>query len=148
MLLYDSDHNAIRIVCSPREQENIIIEEALLKKNLINNKIDWNLFYKYLNINTIEVLEDRNLSNEEVDEYLNKLDDNILKAIHHSTPTASRTDSVNKYINKKIKKLYKKKSQLVTQLFEARHRNEHQRAKLNKKEINHLKRRIKEKITN
>ena len=48
VLPYDSDHDAIRIVCAPREQDNIIIEEALLKEKIIVNKVDWKFFREYL----------------------------------------------------------------------------------------------------
>ena len=49
------------------------------------------------------------MSNEEVDEFLDKLADNIVKAIQYSTPTSSNSNLVDKYVNKKIERLHKKK---------------------------------------
>lgn len=118
---YDSDHDAIRLVCLPFERERFIIEALNGSQERRQfNKTDWDKLYSILSTDSIKIPRDRNLTNGEIDTYLDKLEEKILDAILMLTPTSSSCVSTKKYLNKKIERLQKKKSKVLTQLFKAK----------------------------
>ncbi|XP_017796810.1 PREDICTED: uncharacterized protein LOC108578067 [Habropoda laboriosa] len=84
---YDSDHRAVKIQISIPTMKTLEIDETVAPKKYNFNKTDWTQFKNFL-IETDDTIlpNNRNLTTDEIDEYIDKLSDNINKAIDHATP--------------------------------------------------------------
>ncbi|OXU26695.1 hypothetical protein TSAR_016977 [Trichomalopsis sarcophagae] len=78
-------------------------------------KTKWRKFSNNLSKNnTLEIPQNRNLSINEINQYLDQLEESIINEIQQTVPKYKSTDNVLNYINQKIKKLHKFKSFLIT----------------------------------
>lgn len=117
-LNYDSDHNAIQIKILKDEYNSPLIffkETPASKYNY--KKTNWKKFRNNIlnELNNNEIIpNNRNLTNSEINFYLLKLNDMILKSIEKSVPKFKSYDSTEKYINKTIRLLQKEKSKTLT----------------------------------
>lgn len=82
----------------------------------------------------INMPNDRNLSNTEINKYVDDLDECIKKELHKNTPLHEKYDSLNRYSNPQIKKLQIIKNKLLSEIH--RHKNGHNQ---NKHNIEHYK---------
>lgn len=79
---YDSDHNAVKILISFNNENELELRPRV--KNYKNNlkNINWKKFRKTFKENlTTNIPNDRNLTIQEIHEYLQKTDAKILKAM-------------------------------------------------------------------
>ncbi|KAK2574879.1 hypothetical protein KPH14_012968, partial [Odynerus spinipes] len=116
-LTYDSDHNALEFIVVP--EKNIRWEVELIQEAPRYNysATNWHQFQKYLQrIHRDRPPIHRNLSIKEIDEYILKIEHNIVKAIEDRVPKVKHRETTECYRNNKIRKLEKVKSSLITQL--------------------------------
>lgn len=95
----ESDHKAISFIVSLRDIGENAVETRPPRQNYIRN-----------------IPHNRNLTNEEIDEWLIDTEKYITKTMEKTIPRSKTTNSMDKYINKKIKRLRKDKSYLITLL--------------------------------
>ncbi|XP_058790949.1 uncharacterized protein LOC131664099 [Phymastichus coffea] len=87
-------------------------------------KTKWNLFTKKTNNEFAPFIPtDRNLTNTEILDHINKLNSFIASSIEKYVPKFKPDDNVLNYINLRIKKLHKKKSFLISPLNRTRRQN-------------------------
>lgn len=116
-LSYDSDHNAIEIVFTKDSDSGIDLEQYQEAVMLNFRRTDWSEFKEYLRVHSdVLVPSDRNLSNREIDEYLEQLDKCILGAIKKVVPKIKPRNTTDSYSNPTIERLMRQKSKLLTQL--------------------------------
>lgn len=115
VLDYTSDHDAIEIKIDLKNINNASLIELPVqhKKNFKQTK--WLKFQNTLANKNIDIQNDRNLSNQEIDNYLDKLNLNISSTIEELVPNYKHTDSSKKYVNKRIKNLTNIKNSLISQ---------------------------------
>lgn len=114
---YDSDHKAL--IFSVQLVSNIHFEKKPDKFNFKATK--WDRFTKNLDDTFTSILqEDKNLSIEEIDEYIESVSKSIIDTINISVPKFKKQDSFLKYLNSRIKKLHKNKSELISKLHRLR----------------------------
>lgn len=114
---YDSDHNALLIPICLNESQNleIDIEESSHKFNF--KKTNWKKFQSNLTENcNLDIYNNVNICNEEIDNFLKKIEISIKNAMDESVPTIEDRNSCELYSNDQIKKLQKDKSYLITQI--------------------------------
>ena len=107
------------------KNSHFIKTEEIIKYNY--NGTNWKTFNKKitkLSTKEINIPNNKNLSNEEIDLYLEKINAIILKCIEKIVPKQNKTDSMLKISNTIIRKLHKEKSQLLT-IIKKHHRLEH-----------------------
>ncbi|KOC61611.1 hypothetical protein WH47_05758 [Habropoda laboriosa] len=115
---YDSDHRAVKIQISIPTMKTLEIDETVAPKKYNFNKTDWTQFKNFL-IETDDTIlpNNRNLTTDEIDEYIDKLSDNINKAIDHATPQIPKNqNATDKYVTPLITRLRKQKSYTLTQI--------------------------------
>lgn len=140
VLPYDSDHQAILINCAPINTDKFILERASKKKlGFIFKKMNFEIFLEQITLHLPNIPTDRNLTNEEIDEFVEQLDFTILNAMQQAIPTGEIVNSFDKYLNNKIKRLQKKKSSLVTQLNRAKKANDQHLYNLVRTELDRIK---------
>ena len=99
---YDSDHRAIKINLQLNTDDNFNYLLNDIKQNKMYKKTKWCKFRNTLNkINREEIPMDRNLSNNEIEEHLKRMDEYIIKAIEETVPTSKPSNSMLRYVNKK-----------------------------------------------
>lgn len=93
---------------------DIKIELAELKSNSgpDYNKANWEQFTNKLEQLELELANDTNLSNEEINNFLDKLKVEILEAANEAIPKHKFGNATDKYINNKIKKIKTLKNKL------------------------------------
>lgn len=132
-LPYDSDHNAITFSISldRNNQELLITNQPRFSFNYKRTK--WKAFSIHLdklhNENS-RPQADRNLTIEEIDKHIGRLESTIIKAIKDKVPKFQPGKGVHQYVNTKIKKLKSYKSYLITKLYKTRQlqNNNHNKA--------------------
>lgn len=94
---YGSDNDAVSFRISLKKEEGIELETSEEKRRYNFKKTDWKKFAEYLQSdNIIEIVNDRNLSVEEINEYLEILDERILaEAMEKSIPKIKKRNSVS-----------------------------------------------------
>ncbi|KAL6417501.1 hypothetical protein ACFW04_012685 [Cataglyphis niger] len=103
----DSDHKAISVHFSVHSDElDLNFAE---NHNLNYNKADWKKFKTTLTKAEIDIPKNRNLSINEINDFIDTLESLITDAMNESIPKIKSSSSVDKYINSKIKKLQKQK---------------------------------------
>lgn len=115
---YDSDHQAIQMVTYMGTEEQLFtfMEET---ENLRYNYKGTN-WHKFRNKIIREVQskpgipKDRNLSNVEIETYVNDLNDLIVRTMENCTPKYRNRDSFCRMENTIVRKLHSEKSQILT----------------------------------
>ncbi|KAI4475664.1 hypothetical protein M0804_014160 [Polistes exclamans] len=116
---YESDHNAIAITFDTISISNGIITPNTNPDRYNYRIANWKKFKQHLQNNYNEQIPyDRNLSIVEINNYIVKLEDSILKVIDAVIPISEQPKNKGclRYVNHKIKKLHTYKSKLVTAL--------------------------------
>ena len=113
---YDSDHRIVSIKISLKTREHFEIDENNPDIKCNYNKADWPKFKAHLNNNNIDIPNDRDLTINEIDKYIEQLNTNIINAIDQATEHANNYNSSDRYITPQIKKLKKEKSQLISKI--------------------------------
>ena len=115
VLEYDSDHRAIQIELQIKTEDISIAE--ILNHRYLFKKTNWKKFEKIADSQyNIHVPNKKNLTNQEIDKYIELITEFINKQIENNVPRLKPQNSVNKFVNKKIEKLYNKKSYIITQI--------------------------------
>lgn len=115
VLDYDSDHRALAIYLDLKSIEaQINTLPEVYAKNYKGTK--WSKFQDKLSKLTVAIPSDKNLSNNEIDEYLLLLEQNINNTVSITVPDFKSSNSMTKYINKKITKLTAEKHKTITKL--------------------------------
>ena len=113
---YDSDHKAISIKMNFK---HALSDDQTTLNNapILFKKTNWKKFQHKLkaNYNTI-IPDNRNLSNEEIDTYIDELQLTIKKTIDEVSPRLKPQTTTHKYINNKLNKLYKTKKRIQTNI--------------------------------
>lgn len=101
---YDSDHNGLLMHICLQTDENFLFEKPLPQNKINFNQTNWSSFYhKMFNHPSLPpISEKNNLSNNEINNYLNELDELVLKTLVETTPPPKRYDSISRYINGRI----------------------------------------------
>ncbi|KAL6419210.1 hypothetical protein ACFW04_011526 [Cataglyphis niger] len=108
----DSDHKAISVHFSVHSDElDLNFAE---NHNLNYNKADWKKFKTTLTKAEIDIPKNRNLSINEINDFIDTLESLITDAMNESIPKIKSSSSVDKYINSKIKKLQKQKNHVLS----------------------------------
>lgn len=115
---YDSDHRAVKIQISIPTMHTLEIEETTTHDKYNFNKTNWTKFRNFLTeTDDTCIPNNRNLTINEIDDFIDKLSDNINKAIEHSTPRIpNNQNATDKYITPLIRRLRKQKSHILTQI--------------------------------
>lgn len=100
---YDSDHNAIEIILSMDELENpftFFKNIPELKYNF--KKTNWKKFNSNLlrELDTFDTIpNNRNLTNSEIDNYIQRLNNFIINSINKSVPKFNNNNPVTNFVN-------------------------------------------------
>ena len=114
---YDSDHNALIIQINTSTTDLLILESEQEIQKLNYRKADWLKFQTNLNKNcNLEIYNNVNLTNEQIDLFIDQLDKNIQTAIEDAVPKIPSRNSCETYINEKIIKIQKDKSYILSQI--------------------------------
>lgn len=117
---YDSDHNALEIIIAMNESD----QPLAFFQNITNPKYNFKKTnWKNFNNNILRALDsfefahnDRNLSNTEIDTYLQRLDNLITSCIEKSVPKFDKTNPIEKFVNPVIRKLQLEKSKILSNI--------------------------------
>ncbi|KAK2577884.1 hypothetical protein KPH14_011499 [Odynerus spinipes] len=123
-IIYDSDHNAmcIQISINNRNDLQIIAEPDSHRYNY--NKTDWQQFQLHLSTKKkISIANNKNLDNNEIESYIQQIDQNIYSAIKKFTPKIKKQNITKTYHNQQIEILLKLKHDTLTLLRKEQHRN-------------------------
>ncbi|XP_076620345.1 uncharacterized protein LOC143341343 [Colletes latitarsis] len=115
---YDSDHRAAILKISIPAFDHLEIDEPHTTAKYNFNKADWTKYkISLIENDDTDIPNNRNLTKTEIDVHIDKLNQNITKAIDFAVPRVNNNfNSTDRYINPKIKKLRKQKSHLLTHL--------------------------------
>ncbi|KAL6419213.1 hypothetical protein ACFW04_011523 [Cataglyphis niger] len=95
----DSDHKAISVYFSIHSDE---LELNFAENHNLNyNKANWKKFKTTLTKAEIDISKNRNLSINEINDFIDTLESLITDAMNESIPKIKSSSSVDKYINKK-----------------------------------------------
>lgn len=122
VLPYDSDHSAILMnVCLPNDSVfSLLTEEGPYRYNF--NKTDWSRFKRIAaaecrqQFQNSTIPNNRNLSNLEIDAYIDKLNLVISNSIESSVPKFKNKNSMECYLTPMIRRLLKYKSFLISRV--------------------------------
>ncbi|XP_055858712.1 uncharacterized protein LOC129921081 [Episyrphus balteatus] len=116
---YDSDHCGLAAAIQ-LPNELVELEEYVPEHSYNYGKMRWprftNALARELRSNNIAPPNDRNLSNSEIDGYLQQMDDTILQTMNRTIPKYKERDQNNVYRNTSIDALHRQKSGLLTRL--------------------------------
>lgn len=125
-LPFDSDHMALQFKVIIDGDWDIRCAESPIEHKLNFNRFNVNKFQKFIitqlsnstRFNTLQ--ENKNLSTEDIDLYIQQLSELITQGINQATPTYQiknfKYNSINTYNNKTIIKLLNYKSRLLSQI--------------------------------
>lgn len=115
---YDSDHRAAKISISIPSTDFFLFDEVPPNIKYNFSKADWKKFKKtLLEKDPVVIPNDRNLTTDEIDDHISKLNTYILEAIETTIPRIDDNfNSTDRYITPKIRNLRKQKSSLITQI--------------------------------
>ncbi|KAL7294266.1 hypothetical protein TKK_0012282 [Trichogramma kaykai] len=112
---YDSDHRAFCFHLGLNCTADLLIDVTPQKDAWNFKGTDWRRFRLYLkNNHNINIPANRNLTNEEIDDYLSVMNDAICEAMQRWIPRFTSVNSTEKYTNNKINKLQRDKAMLIT----------------------------------
>lgn len=117
-LTYDSDHNAIQILAYKNYgKEPFLFVKHQGKAKLNFRKTNWRSFQNKI-INSLhsynDIPDNLNLSNNDIDLHLERLNAIILSAIEQTVPKFQDKDQLHKFTSCVIKKLQKEKNKLLS----------------------------------
>lgn len=115
-LEFDSDHNALYSIIKISNSDGFTFTPKQKTSHYNFNRTNWKKFTKELNKHNIMIPNNINLSNEEIDKYINDLSKIISKELHKTTPKYVKHDSIKRYLNPEIKKLQNVKSKLLSEI--------------------------------
>lgn len=143
---YDSDHNAITAIIKDVTDMDLVLNKSEPRNRHNFKGTDWQHFQKHLAQNyRVEVPAEQNLTESEIDSYIQQLEEAIRYSMEKTIPKCKKTNSTDKYLNQQIKKLQKDKSFLLTLI----HKEKYSMSKNNKLQLiilNRLLRQVKEKL--
>jgi hypothetical protein len=113
---FDSDHRAISFQITLPNNDTIFYCEPNETTFFNYKKARWSLFQLEIERNTAQLPSNRNLTNLEIDEAIEHLNENIISCMERTIPKQNLTDTIKDYDNHIIKKLQKKKSTLISTL--------------------------------
>ena len=114
---YDSDHNALMFNIRYNTQTKWELETQKEAHRLNYRKTNWVDITNYLSRNhTTTISNDRNLSTDEINNHIIRIESEIQKAISYSIPKIKTKNSIDCYSNPDIEKLQKLKSFLITKI--------------------------------
>ncbi|XP_017882371.1 uncharacterized protein LOC108626291 [Ceratina calcarata] len=137
---YDSDHNATNLYLKLKETISKNQTDDTEKACFLYKKTNWPKYKEQLN-NTYKTIipDDRNLAIEEIDSYLDEIEDAIKETIEKVTPRLNIKNRLKELTNFKIVNLHKKKQKLQSAI----HRRVYRRDPTNIAEITALKKEMK-----
>ena len=116
-LNYNSDHCAFSFTVSVSNIAHLNKTDPFNNHRFTFKKTKWKKFSNKLALNhTEDISSNRNLSIDEIDFYITKIQESIQKTIMETVPKYKPTDNILNYVNTKIKKLHKYKSFLISTL--------------------------------
>lgn len=116
-LAYDSDHNALKMTVSLPSNLPFILEEKTSNISYNFAKTNWKNFATFLDKSAdLNIPATRNLTNQEIDEALNRVEKCIRDAITKKVPRIKPVSVLSEYTTKEIKELYKHKAHIITQI--------------------------------
>lgn len=112
---YDSDHNAIKFSVSLDKESVFELEDRNSERKYNLRNMNWEKFRKTLteSIN-IKVPNNRNLTMNEITEYIQMFDKKIQETLMKTAPKITQKNTVDTYINGKIRKLQKNKNKILS----------------------------------
>ena len=116
-ILHDGDHNALMCDIRYNIQTKWELETQKEAYRLKYRKTNWIDFTNYLRRNhTTTISSDSNLSTDEINNHMVRIETEIQKAIRHSIPKMKIKNSIDSYSNPDIEKLQNFKSFLITKI--------------------------------
>ena len=116
-LEYDSDHNAIQMQISYKNDNYFILEKRENNHKFNFRNSNWEKFSDYLaQTYNLKIPNNRNLSNEEIDSYLKDINEAIKITMNNTIPKIKSKNSMECYQTPLIKKIHKQKSKLITKI--------------------------------
>ncbi|XP_011314664.1 uncharacterized protein [Fopius arisanus] len=114
--IYDSDHKAL-LINIQLDQSSSLLPGTPPQPRHIFKATNWTEFTSFLGRTyNSNVPSNRNLEENEIDNFLLDINKSIIQAIENKVPKSTTTSNTQKYITKRIKQLEKKKSSLLTLL--------------------------------
>lgn len=110
---FESDHKAI--ICSI-DTHDLAIQQASPKHRFMYKKTKWEKFRKNLDLKDLSIPLNKNSSNQEIDDIIEKITNNITDSIEKIVPKYEPSTDTLLYMNSKIKTLKSNKSRLLTLL--------------------------------
>ncbi|XP_011313421.1 uncharacterized protein [Fopius arisanus] len=118
--IYESDHKAL-LINIQLDQSSALHPETPPQPRHIFEATNWTEFTSHLGHNyNSKVPSNRNLDQNEIDNFLLPINNSITHAIDNKVPKATTTSNTQKHITQRIKQLDKKKSSLLTFLHRLR----------------------------
>lgn len=114
---YDSDHNALKMTVSQPANLPFTLEikSTIIKHNFA--KTNWDKFESHLNNSPdLNIPANRNLSNQEIDDALDKVEKCIREAISKKVPKIKQVSVLSEHTTREIKELYRHKSHIINQI--------------------------------
>lgn len=116
---YDSDHCGLAAVIQ-LPNELVELEEYVPAHSYNYSKMRWprftNALSREIRSNNISPPNDRNLTNSEIDQYLERMDETILRTMNRTIPKYKERNETDMYRNATIDALHRQKSGLLTRL--------------------------------
>lgn len=119
VLPYDSDHYAISMTCCLEDDHQFILDQRDDSPAFNFGRTNWKRFQKKLtNISANNIVpNDRNMSNCEIDDCIDMLDNQIESIIIQTVPRVKHTSNMSAFSTPAIKRLQQEKSKLVSAIF-------------------------------
>lgn len=115
---YDSDHNALEIIATADESDQpFSFFENITSPRYNFRKTNWKKFQDNISraLDDFEPIHnDRNLTNSEIDKYLQGLESIITNCIDRSVPKWGNTNPITQFVNPVIRKLQQEKSRILS----------------------------------
>nr|XP_034178590.1 uncharacterized protein LOC117603495 [Osmia lignaria] len=113
----ESDHKALSFIVCLRNMGENAVETSPRRHRFLYKKTNWEKFQETAEANyQRNIPANRNLSNEEIDDWLRDTEIYIKEVMEETIPRSKTHNSTDKYMNKKIAGLRKDKAYLITQL--------------------------------
>lgn len=156
LLPYDGDHGAIQMIITLEDDNNGFVLNRHVGR-LQYEKVDWSVFNMHMfhNLNQRRtgrgvdlVPSDRNLSNDEIDVYVDALQETVTETIGRHVKRSRQKTGSDKFVTWRIKLLKQRKNQILQLIFDAKRRPPHQTRPVElrrlKTELAHLQKMIKD----
>lgn len=124
VLPFDSDHNAIQFTVAYNTESPFQFTKDIVSQIPNYRKANWNKFQKHLTSKLEQeipkhtfIRPDRNLTNTEIDQTIDILNQLIEQTINKSIPYIKPRDNIKCYTTKQIELLEKHKSTILSKIF-------------------------------